>query len=149
MQGRFLPRCHNNRPDSYEDTPRNSSPRSFPVFGSLLNGNDMYLKKKITFNVLCFILQTSKRKKCKPDLFLNVFKYHETPLNIFKCLIYNNPKQTTQLFGNLNFSLCMLKMWKLTFVNVLVCLPLYEPLFHSVVFKNVNSISKCRITFLY
>ena len=36
-QDRFLPHCHSNRPGSSEDTLMNSSFRSNPVMGSLLN----------------------------------------------------------------------------------------------------------------
>ena len=44
MQNRFLSRCHNNRADSSDDTPENSSPRNISVIGSLLNGSGMYIK---------------------------------------------------------------------------------------------------------
>ena len=46
MQDRFPPRYHSYRPDSSEDTPENSSPRSFLMNDSLLNGNDMFIEKK-------------------------------------------------------------------------------------------------------
>ena len=39
MQGRFLPQCHSNRPDSFEDTLKNSFSRSTPLIDSLLNYN--------------------------------------------------------------------------------------------------------------
>ena len=78
MQDRFLPWYHSSRPDSSEDTPESSSPRSFSVIGSLLNRNDMFIEKS---NILfvCSIYRSLREKQCtKPDVFLNVLKYYSS-----------------------------------------------------------------------
>ena len=74
MQGRFLPRYDNNRPDSSEDTPESSSPRSFQVIGSLLNGNDMNVEKIITFMFCISLFRPLRKKKVQTGLFLKYLK---------------------------------------------------------------------------
>ena len=67
MQDMFPPRYHSSRPDSSEDTPENSSPRSFSVIGSLLNGNDMFIEKS---NILfvCSLYRSLREKKNAQNL---------------------------------------------------------------------------------
>ena len=76
MQNMFLPWYYSNRPDSSEDTPENSSPRSFSVIGSLLNGNDMSIEKR-NIMFVCSLYRSLREKNCtKPDVFLNVLKHY-------------------------------------------------------------------------
>ena len=84
MQDMFLPRCHSSRSDSSEDTPENSSPRSFSVIDSLLNGNDIYIEKS---NIL-FVCSLYRCLREKHEVLLNFMKCH-SPLNTFESKYLN------------------------------------------------------------
>ena len=81
MQDRFPPRYHSSRPDSSEDTPENSSPRSVLLIGSLLKGNNMFIETIIISNFVFYSIDF--KEKSKTCFHLNVLNYYKTPFNIF------------------------------------------------------------------